>query len=307
MPHKKKPKRKHAHLHSWARIDRAGAMHNARVHLGAAYELLEVDADFGLNALQQACEARLDTRPSLTSFAALLVFHRATDLLDGLSVLIKAGCFVPAVPLLRSLFEAMMYARYLMTVNDERIAACYIVSQPLARMTQLEERAEEHAGGSRPTIVAREERQRFEHTLAEERLFRDARDELAKLNESSSVPVPWFRAFGGPRTLGGMSRRLGDETLENVFAEYYDRWSAAAHVGDTLHSLVPETVEVSNTAELFMALRSPSRQEIVAAVNTCHQVFIGLITHQLEYFRELPIGLEEYRDLETRLRACLQE
>lgn len=142
MPPKKKPPRKHAHLYSWARIDRAGAMHDARVHLGAAYELLEADADFGLHMLQQEYTLRADLRPSMTSFVALQIFHRAIDLLDGLSVLVKAGSVTPMTPLVRSFLEAMMYARYLMTVNDERVAAAYVVSQPLALMAGIEAEAD---------------------------------------------------------------------------------------------------------------------------------------------------------------------
>ena len=307
MPSKKKPRHRQAHLHSWARIDRASAMHNARVHLGAAYDLLDVDADFGLNALQQAYTIRADTRPSLTSFAALLVFHRAMDLLDGLSVLIRAGCVQPMIPLLRSYLESAMSARYLMTVNDERIAASYVVSQPLAEVAGLEERAGEHAGGSRPTIVAREGRQHIESMLAEDRLFREARNELARLNLSSSVPVPWFQAFGGPRTLGGLSRRLKDEQLESTFARFFDRWSAAAHVSDTLHSLAPAIADVTNAGDLFTDLRSPSRKDIVGVVYVCHHLFLRLMVHQAEYFREVPTGMTEYRALEARLRACLEE
>ena len=44
----------------------------ARFDLGAAYDILDVDADFALNVLQQGYAIRAATRPSLTSFAALL-------------------------------------------------------------------------------------------------------------------------------------------------------------------------------------------------------------------------------------------
>ena len=85
MPKRKKPKRKHAHLNPWARIDRPSAARAARIQLGAAYELLEVDVDFGLNVLQQAETIRLNERTSLTAFAALLLFHRGLELLDAIS------------------------------------------------------------------------------------------------------------------------------------------------------------------------------------------------------------------------------
>lgn len=282
-------------------------MHDARVHLGAAYDLLEIDADFGLEALQQAFAIRNETRPSLTSFAALILFHRATELIDGLSVLLKAGCVVPMTPLVRCLLESVMYARYLMTVNDERVAACYIASQQLADVANFEEQADKHAPGSAPTLVAREARRMVESALAEERIFREARRELATLNKSSSVPVPWYQAFGGPRTLGGLSKRLDDEDLERVFVLHYDRWSAAAHASDAIGSLAPADSGIGEGAEVLNPLRSPTRREITGIVRVCHDLFLMLIAHHIKYFQKAPTGLEIFDVLEERLSTCLAE
>lgn len=307
MPNKKKPKHKQAHLHRWARIDRAGAAHDARVHLGAAYDLLDVDADFGLNVLQQAYVVRATERKNLTSFAALLAFYRALELVDGISVLVKAGCVVAATPLMRSLLESAMHARYLMTVNDERVAASYIISQYVEGLTKIAERAEEHAGGSAPTIIGKQAEKHLESLLAEDRLFREARVELARLGLSRSVPAAWYEVFDGPRTLGGMSGRLKDEYLETMFERAYDRWSAAVHGDDTTQALAPRLHDVEDTENLLRPLRSPSARSITEIVRVAHELFVALLTHHLQYFRELPEGLEAWRELEERLRVSLGE
>jgi hypothetical protein len=307
MPSKPKPKRKHAHLHRWARIDRAAAAQDVRIHLGAACDLLEVDADFGLHLLQQGYTLRQETRPSLTSYVALLVVHRAILLLDGISVLVKAGCVAPATPLFRTMLEAVMYSRYLMVVNDERIAAAHVVSQPLAMQARTEEEAAQHAPGSRPTIFGRERRQELESIWADDRLFREAKRELETLNAESSVPAPWYQAFGGPRTLGGLSRRLNDEWLQRMFDAYYDRASAAAHVADTADALAISAEDPGSAAEWLTPLRVPRRKDLVHLVRASHDLFLRILLHHMEYYREHPAGLAEYREIERRLGTILDD
>ncbi len=88
MASSKKPKRKHAHLHRWAQVNRADAANNMRLQLGATYDLLDASADFGLELLQQCYVMRMKTRPSTTSWVSLLILHRTLELLEGISVLV---------------------------------------------------------------------------------------------------------------------------------------------------------------------------------------------------------------------------
>ncbi len=80
-----------------------------RLQLGATYDLLDASADFGLELLQQCYVMRMKTRPSTTSWVSLLILHRTLELLDGISVLVRA-CVWPARPLLRSMLESAMYS-----------------------------------------------------------------------------------------------------------------------------------------------------------------------------------------------------
>jgi len=305
MPKPKKPKRKHAHLSPWARVDRESAARAARIHLGAAYELLEVDVNFGLHVLQQAETIRLDERASLTAFAALLLFHRGIELLDAISALAKAGCAEPATVLLRAYLEAILYSRYLMTVNDERVAAALLVSEILVDIDRSTADAAAHAPGSRPTILARERRELLLRQVAETRIWNEARRELERLNKESSVPVPWYQAFGGPRTLGALSGRVNDPLIEEVFEEHYDLWSEAAHSGNLFDSINPELTDATCVGELFRPLRRRSRDEAVFVVFACHALFHLTVHHHMEYFRSAPDGLREWLAVADKLRESL--
>jgi hypothetical protein len=307
MSKAKKPKRKLAHLHPWAYLDRPAAAHRVRVKLGVASELLDLDVDFGLRVLQDAHAIRSEIRPSLTSSVALLAFHRALELLDGVSVLIRAGGIVPAVPLVRCYFEAVLHARYLMTVNDERVAAAYIVSQPLAIVTETMERAAPHAPGSGPTIVARDARESFEEMLVEDRLLREARGELRRLSDGSSAPVPWYQAFGGPRTIGGLSGRVEDAMLSRLFDEWYSRWSAAVHVADTVRDMDSEALVSDSLETLYRPMRDGMKSELVSTVTTCHSLFTEMLVHQMTYYNGALGDVKWWTRREAPLRACLLE
>lgn len=307
MPQKKKPKRKQSHLHPWARIDRPAAAHEARVQLGAAIDLLDMDADFGLAMLQEAVAIREETRPFVTSLAALLLFHRATELVDTISVLVRAGCATPLPSLMRGQLEALMYARYLMTVNDERVAGAFIVSQELAWIARFEQNAEGHVPGSAPTLLAKEAKNVIEGAMGEDRIFRESRAELARLSLASSVPAPWYQAFGGPRTLGGMSKRLDDTFTEKVFAVLYDPWSANIHANDTMNAFNGAPERISPTENLLKPLRTPSRLDLVRSVRTCHDMFLTMVTHHMLYFRFVPKGLDKVQEFEERVRPLLDD
>ncbi len=200
--------------------------------------------------------------------------------------------------------EAAMYSRYLQVVNDERIASAYVVTQLTASQDVTEERAAKHAPGSRPTIYGRERREQLEGIIAAERLFREARAELARLNQGSSVPVPWYQAFGGPRTLGALSKRLKDDAFAPYFDNAYDLLSAAGHCDDAIGSISADFLG-DDDASIYIPLRSTRKDDAVHLVSACQDLFTRTIVHQLEYFHEVPGGLREYMALTEQLSVAL--
>lgn len=303
-PKKRKPKAKYAHLFPWARLDRDAASRRMRIELGSAYELLREDVDFGLWILQQAVLVREELRPSLTAFAALMLFQRGLEQLDAVDTLVGVGAVNPARAQARSFLEAILGMLYLITVNDERVAAACLVTQSRIYTEMVESVAAQHAPGSRPTIQARELVDDLHRSIVEDRLSREANREIERLEREQGGPVPWYQAFGGPRTLAALSRRVNEKAVDITFDLAYSEWSRAVHLSDVFANLGPS----DRDDELFRPLRQAPPAACRSLVTSCHTIFASALARLTAYFGEgLADGLREWIDTQNKLFARLNQ
>lgn len=175
--------------------------------------------------------------------AAFVLYRHILELTDGIEVLLRNSCVIPAVPSLRSSFEASLELDYLMEGSDfRRRSLSWLYCAIWDRIRRLEgqdprtERGrgfddvwEEEFGEEWPVDFEDEEIDFGEvdrlRGLLKEGRFTAIRGE----HESHAHRHPdWFQLFDGPNDRRVLARRVGRRTEYDVF---YRNWSAVAHGG----------------------------------------------------------------------------
>ena len=299
-------KKTQAGRYPWAVNDREHAERLARIKIDNR-EALSIDVDFGLYAAQQAFQIRLVDRPSLTAMAISLLFHRAVEMLDGVDALLCAGATLPARAVARSMLEAIVYSRYLSTINDERVAAAFLSTSQVDMMERMHAFAEQHVPGSGPTIRVRESEEKFRASLADARIWREGMRELERLRKEEGPAMSWYRAFNGPRTIAGVIKVVETEGKDDSFiGSVFNQWSQTIHCTDWNGAVA---FEEHSSPEAVSVLLRPLRTvdaDATEFVIECHALFATGIETLTKYFgpviKGLSVWLEATRDITKKGR-----
>ncbi len=85
----------------------------AREIINIASPLLQEEINYATNAFQRCQESAKNVVPD-EHVPVLASYHHVIGMIDGIEVLISQSCIVPAVPLLRSAFEALLAIDYIL-------------------------------------------------------------------------------------------------------------------------------------------------------------------------------------------------
>ncbi len=172
-----------------------------------------------------------------------VLFHHVIEMADGIHVLLSASCCEPALPLLRSLFEAFISMEYVLTSKDEaeysrksrswmymerrkdikRYALLDPIPQPQSNVPEM---LKQHLLNLGPLPDVKGIIQEMERNLKS--------DEMAEIVEEHHSKRPkaseWYQLFKGPNSRRELAREVGREDLYELF---YTDWSRTAHGGDS--------------------------------------------------------------------------
>jgi hypothetical protein len=275
-----KPPRRSPEQYPWTVPDRETAARRMRAELGEWRSVLRDDVDFGLLFLGELLRDFRHTRSSITAVAVTATFRRSLEFLDGVELLLAAGSVAAAAGAARSYLETAVLMLHLLSVNDERVATAYLLLPVKRTIWSEEERAKSNVAGSRPTIEARSKIEEAFDAVAEMRLQREAMRELDRLRQEHGEGARWFEAFGGPRTLQTLVRRLNIPGLEVLFDAYYGGWSRMVHSEDALQTFR----EITDERRLFRPLRGPDARDWQPVAPFCNTVFVVSIARMLAYY-----------------------
>lgn len=220
-------------------LDRDLSAAAARELIDIACPLLEELVNYGTQAWAR-CAASASGQPN-EDVAPLMLYLHITEFTDAIEVLLRRSCAAPAVPLLRSSFEALLYLEYILESDAEcvRRSLCWLAGDAHDRIDhfsafdpstpQGKEAAKHlsldiiapHMGTWPPDSAVKEASDNLRSLLSRPE-FKEIEREYTRHKKR---PV-WHKLFGGPSNLAELAKH------RRRYAQYqllYRSWSSVTH------------------------------------------------------------------------------
>lgn len=173
----------------------------------------------------------------------LMLYLHMLEMVDGIQVLVAESCVAPAIPLVRSAYEACLSIEYILESDSEQRALSWLAAHALSGV-EINERFDvtTAVGKAYQAVCAADETtSRIDFAklaplaaakLAAYRSLLD-RAELASILTERNRPKrkypKWFSLFGGPSNLRELARNLKSE---GQYLTLYGQWSRVSHAED---------------------------------------------------------------------------
>ncbi len=222
-------------------INRELQITRAQKFLNVATPLFQEFVNYGSNALIRC--ATSSKRAENEDLAAFNLYRHILELTDGFEVLIASSCAEPTVPLIRSMFEALLGLEYILESKSSYVqrSLSWLAVYVHKRITFYEMMLEDSSRGKEFRASVRKDKWIKEIPIFPQEKVQNAIDNLKKLLTREQFEIieieylsfkdapPWYRLFSGPPNILQLAYRL------NRHAEYdflYRYWSANAHAQD---------------------------------------------------------------------------
>lgn len=199
--------------------------------------------NFGTQVLQRSQVASAQDPEG--NFSALALYRHMLELTDAIEVLIRSSCAVPAAPLVRATFEALLALAYIhQTPQEFRLRSLsWAYVDALTRVRALErwvpgsaahaeferEKQKDPFGDALtdPDPDTLKRQLELARAIAADPNFAECADEVQRLRSIGRTGIPrWYSLFGGPTNLKGLAERVG---LLMHYRFQYRHWSKLAH------------------------------------------------------------------------------
>ena len=274
----------HPHL-----LDRDLSKAHAAELIELACPLLRELVNFGTGTLVR-CLA-LSPRSKDGRFTCHVLYRQIIEATDGVEVLLSQCCAVPAVPILRSSFEALLSLIYVLE-DDAKYALrsdAWVVGYARQRRAFFEILDPQTNKGKTFVQFMMDSPSKRERLNISAEAIRSARVRLDKLladpkyheidaeyTRQKKRRPEWYSLFGGPQTLYELAKHF------HFWPEYellYRQWSRSVHAQDPLHSLTP-----AMPGQTFLdKLRQP--KDLPFTGYFAAMFLIGSTTRMLTFFR----------------------
>lgn len=199
--------------------------------------------NYGTNAFKR-CETSAAGNEN-DDLAVLMLYLHIIEMADGVEVLISQSCPVPAEPLVRSIFEAMLSIEYILEANYVQRSlswlAMYVhnrvdsyesldLSSPRGQLFQ--KALDDDKSAKNVTLPTQVKVQaaiaNLQHLLARPQ-FQSIEAEIRLQNKLLKRKPQWYQLFGGPKNLRELARHLKREAQ---YVAFYGHWSSISHAHD---------------------------------------------------------------------------
>ena len=241
----------------------------ARKYIDVASPLLKELVNYSTNLFARCGDSAKGEENEDGSVFSL--FKHIIEMTDGIDVHVSQSCAVPAIPLVRSSFEALLAMQYILESDNEyvkrplswmanyindRISQYKLLDPDTQEGRQFRENAKKDSAGSRIDWAdidsTKDEIQSLEKVLARAQ-FKDV--EAERKSQRRKRPQ-WYSLFGGPQNLRILAQHL-ERGAQYVFL--YRQWSSVSHAVD-----FPRFAAIPEKGERYIErLRNPKRLEEV--------------------------------------------
>ncbi len=239
-----------------------------------ASPLLQEEINYATNAFQRCQESAVgavadEPLPMLASY------YHVIGMTDGIEVLISQSCAVPAIPLLRSSFEALLTIEYILEGDYQRRAFAWLVCYVHDRLSQYEMLDPSHQKGKEFLITFREDDiskymklpsfpnlsqsvQNLKSLLSKSN-YKVADDEYQSLKNIRKRKPNWYSLFGGPSNLRDLAKHLNWGAHYDIL---YRSWSNIAHADDLSYFLT----QTKRGSPAFKPLRNHEELKLLSSI-----------------------------------------
>lgn len=208
-----------------------------------ASPLLQEVINYSTNALVRCATSssgRVDE-----DLAVLALYRHIIEMTDAIEVLISQSCAIPAIPLLRSSFEALLSIEYILEENEHyaRRSLSWLVGYVHERLDMYNRLDSSTTKGDKFRALLTQD-----EALSNVPLPASTEAQQAKANLLSLLAKPhlqpietefnrhkgrpkWYQLFDGPRTLHALAKHLNQGARYEMLYRY---WSRIAHAQDAL-------------------------------------------------------------------------
>jgi hypothetical protein len=215
----------------------------AKLVVEVASPLLQELVNYGSNGLVRCAQSASGGQDE--DLAILALYRHIVEMADGVEVLISQACSTPAIPLVRSSFEALLFIEYVVDQPQEyarrslswlvgyvhqRLDMYYRLDSTTPNGEQFRALLHEDEAVSRIRLPRLDELKGAEANL--EALLAKPHITPIEAEYNHCGPRPrWHALFGGPPTLRALAKHLNRGAQYEMLYRY---WSRIAHAQDAL-------------------------------------------------------------------------
>jgi hypothetical protein len=253
------------------------------------------------------------------NMAALLLYLHIIEMTDGVEVLVSQSCPVPAIPLLRSSFEALLAIEYILEDQYENRSLAWLAEYMRKRLSLYKSHDPSTPEGKKfQKILSKDKivgnvtlsypkefdtfRSNYEQLLNSPQ-FQPVQSEFKKCKKENKGRTPnWYQLFGPmpSKSLKNLEQLATHLNRGGMYEKLYREWSSIHHAHDPTRFLTT----TSKGTQAIRQLRDPSRIKEVA---TFAEVFINnatiLILQKFRAGEEKSFSNWYQREVKGRLEA----
>ena len=226
-------------------------------------EGVEETVRFGTHVLMWHSEASAGKQDEV--MPVVMIFRHMLEMLDSVSILIRASSIEPAKLPLRTAFEAAAQVEWLIQTDTDRRGMAFMVWHAHHRLglyrrfdrttQQGKELASKLSGTVYDNIDATE---RFDLTAARANLesllsnprYVEAAREYERLKRKMRRGPQWFQLFGGPDSIEQLAARV---SMADWYQILYRDWSGVVHATDVITGKVSSRNQSTEIRQLRWA------------------------------------------------------
>ena len=264
---------------------------SAREIIDIASPLLQEIVNYATNAFQR-CQTSSTGKPD-EDLPVLFSYLHVIEMTDGIEVLISQSCPIPAIPLLRSSFEALLTIDYILEAEYQQRSFAWLVEYVHTRLKAYEMLDTSLKSGQAFLATLSTDEigdymklppmpdlpraiENLESLLSEPN-YQTAEYEYQRLKRKNKKRKPeWYSLFGGPPNLRALSRHLDHGAIYDFL---YRHWSNITHAGDLSRFLTRN----SKGSSAFKSLRNP--EDIKQVSNYAASLILHTTKKMLGKFR----------------------
>ncbi len=245
----------------------------AKETIKVASPLLQEEINYATNAFQRCQESSKgapdEDLPVLTSYLHVI------EMTDGIEALVYQCCSIPAIPLIRSAFEALLSIDYILEKDYRRRAFAWLVCYVHERLGQYELFDPSNPKSKEFSInLASDELNKYVklpsfpnipsaiknlQSLLNNPNYRVAELEYQNLKSKRKRKPRWYSLFGGPSNLRDLAIQLNRGAQYELLYRY---WSSITHADDISRFLT----KTKKGQPVFKPLRNPENLGLISVI-----------------------------------------